>query len=62
VVAHMTRRDAHRPGDRHAVPPTNAGWGGPWWIVTHIDRHRTEKVQAMLSCIKERRRTPKGSD
>lgn len=27
-------------------------WTAPIWLVTHVDLHRTEKVQAMLRCIK----------
>jgi len=28
-------------------------WTAPLWLVTHMDLHRTEKVQAMLNCIKD---------
>ncbi|WP_394690639.1 LysR family transcriptional regulator [Hoeflea sp.] len=39
-------------GDLHAVLPPNGDWAVPGWIVTHVDLHRTEKVQAMLKYIK----------
>jgi len=35
------------------VWPPREGWSVPLWLVTHVDLHRTDKVQAMLSCIKE---------
>lgn len=38
--------------DVHAVLPANDNWAVPLWLVTHVDLHRTEKVQAMLRCIK----------
>jgi DNA-binding transcriptional LysR family regulator len=36
------------------VFPLQADWATPNWIVTHVDLHRTPKVQAMLSYLKER--------
>lgn len=35
----------------HAPRPE---WSAPLWLVTHVDLHRTTKVQALLSFIKER--------
>ena len=29
-------------------------WAAPLWLVTHVDLHRTPKVQALLSFLKER--------
>lgn len=29
-------------------------WSSPLWLVTHVDLHRTNKVQAFLSFLKER--------
>jgi DNA-binding transcriptional LysR family regulator len=29
-------------------------WSGPLWLVTHVDLHRTTKVQAFLGFLKER--------
>ncbi len=41
----------HRGGFRPVLPP-NKAWTAPLWLVTHVDLHRTAKVQAMLRCIK----------
>ena len=42
-------------GGFHRVFPQNQEWSVPIWLVTHVDLHRTEKVQAMLRCIKSAR-------
>ena len=42
-------------GGFHRVLPQNQEWSVPIWLVTHVDLHRTEKVQAMLRCIKSAR-------
>lgn len=34
--------------------PTQPEWESPHWLVTHVDLHRTPKVQAFLSLLKER--------
>ena len=39
--------------DLHRVWPSREDWLAPLWLVTHVDLHRTGKVQAMLECIKE---------
>lgn len=44
--------EAAARGGFHAVLPPNKDWTAPLWLVTHVDLHRTEKVQAMLGCIK----------
>ncbi len=36
----------------HRVLPPNKDWTVPLWLVTHVDLHRTEKVQEMLGHIK----------
>ena len=46
---------AKRYGGFHRVLPTNEEWSAPIWLVTHVDLHRTEKVQAMLRCMKSAR-------
>ncbi len=51
--------EARRRGGFHAVLPPDKAWSVPLWLVTHVDLHRTEKVQAMLSCIKSFRRALK---
>jgi DNA-binding transcriptional LysR family regulator len=42
-------------GGFHRVLTPNQEWSVPIWLVTHVDLHRTEKVQAMLRCIKSAR-------
>jgi hypothetical protein len=37
--------------DLHPLLPPNNGWSVPLWVVTYVDLHRTEKVQAMLRKI-----------
>lgn len=34
--------------------PRDPGWSGELWLVTHVDLHRTTKVQAFLNFLKER--------
>lgn len=36
------------------ILPREADWSGPLWLVTHVDLHRTHKVQTFLSFLKER--------
>ena len=43
----------HRP-DLVEVWPMQDEWLSPMWLVTHVDLHRTTKVQAFLSFLKER--------
>lgn len=44
-----------RPGDGlvEIMPPRDA-WSGPLWLVTHVDLHRTAKVQAFTEFLKHR--------
>ncbi|MBP1805835.1 LysR family transcriptional regulator [Rubellimicrobium aerolatum] len=42
-----------RPNLVEVLPPRE-GWEVPVWLVTHVDLHRTPKVQAVLSLLKER--------
>ena len=35
------------------VYPPRPEWAAPLWLVTHVDLHRTTKVQALLQFIKE---------
>ena len=44
-------------GDFQAVLPADPIWAVPLWLATHVDLHRTEKVQAMLNAIKASPRT-----
>ena len=46
-------------GVRRALPdlveihPPREEWSAPVWLVTHVDLHRTTKVQALLNFIKD---------
>lgn len=40
----------------HDVLPPRPEWEAPLWLVTHVDLHRTAKVQAFLAHLKERSR------
>lgn len=51
-IGFMSDLEASQRGNLHPVLPPNPAWSVPGWIVTHIDLHRTEKVQAMLGSIK----------
>ncbi|NNL19264.1 MAG: substrate-binding domain-containing protein, partial [Boseongicola sp.] len=35
-----------------AVLPSNKAWSVPLWLATHVDLHRTEKVQEMIRHLK----------
>ena len=48
----MGDHEARQRGGLHPVLPPNPDWSVPAWLVTHVDLHRTEKVQAMLRCIR----------
>lgn len=39
------------PGLVEILPP-RAEWAGPLWLVSHVDLHRTPKVQAVLAHLK----------
>lgn len=36
----------------HAVDLDDETWSVELWLTTHVDQHRTEKVQSMLTCIR----------
>jgi len=44
---------AEEPGLVQVMPP-EPEWAAPLWLVTHMDLHRTSKVQAFLAFLKER--------
>lgn len=50
--------EAKTRGHLHAIFPPNKDWTVAVWLVTHVDLHRTEKVQAMLACLKAGRPEP----
>ncbi len=51
-IGFLSDVEAHKRGGLRPVLPANADWKITGWLVTHVDLHRTEKVQAMLKCIK----------
>ncbi|MEJ6397375.1 LysR family transcriptional regulator [Yoonia sp. 208BN28-4] len=42
-----------KDGNFHEVTEARAEWRTPMWLVTHVDLHRTDKVQAALKAIKQ---------
>ncbi len=48
----MTYRAANIPGLVEVMPP-RPDWEAPLWLVTHVDLHRTLKVQRFLSHLKQ---------
>lgn len=47
-----TWAEGHGP-DLVRVAPPRPEWAAPLWLVTHVDLHRTPKVQAFLRFLKE---------
>lgn len=41
------------------IMPASEEWSAPIWIVSHVDLHRTEKVQEFLKCIRAHNYLPK---
>jgi DNA-binding transcriptional LysR family regulator len=55
-IGFMTRWEAERhPGLVKVMDPLPE-WSGTLWLVTHVDLHRTNKVQTFLKFLKERSR------
>ncbi len=52
-IGFMPAAEARRDPDLIEVMPPRPEWDVPLWLVTHVDLHRTNKVQAFLSHIKE---------
>lgn len=49
--------DRHGRTDLHDALPARDDWSAPLWLVTHVDLHRTAKVQAFLAFLKDRARS-----
>ena len=45
--------EAHDSSDLVAVLPPSGEWSTTLWIVTHVDLHRTEKVQEFLRYVRK---------
>lgn len=52
-IGFVTRWDFENNPDLVEVIPSREDWGAPLWLVTHVDLHRTSKVQAFLTHLKE---------
>ena len=48
----MTERMADSHTGLVKVLPSRSGWASPLWLVTHVDLHRTAKVQTFLKFLK----------
>ncbi|MCU0816830.1 MAG: LysR family transcriptional regulator [Cypionkella sp.] len=53
----MSAFKAEGDPDLVEVLPPRAEWEAPLWLVTHVDLHRTRKVQALLAHLKEAARS-----
>ncbi len=52
-IGFMARWEAARYPMLEEVMPPLPEWSGKLWLVTHVDLHRTTKVQAFLKYLKE---------
>ncbi len=48
---------AHNHPDLVQIMPPRDEWAAPLWLVTHVDLHRTSKVQAFTKFLKEEAKT-----
>jgi len=53
-IGFMSRLQAAETGGLIEITPPREEWSAPLWLVTHMDLHRTIKVQAFLSFLKTR--------
>ena len=53
-IGFMAVWEAARHPDLVQVMPPQDEWSGALWLVTHVDLHRTNKVQSFLRHLKER--------
>ncbi len=51
-IGFMSRLQAQEIGGLTEVVPPREDWVAPLWIVTHMDLHRTTKVQTFLTFLK----------
>ncbi len=56
-IGFMSRIQAEEVGGLIEVAEPREEWASPLWLVTHMDLHRTAKVQTFLSFLKERAKT-----
>lgn len=53
-IGFLPRWFSYEQNDLVEVWPAEESWHGAVWLVTHVDLHRTVKVQAFLKFLKER--------
>lgn len=51
-IGFMSQRQARELGGLVEVTPPHEDWASALWLVTHMDLHRTTKVQAFLTFLK----------
>ncbi|MBV2359725.1 LysR family transcriptional regulator [Thalassococcus sp. CAU 1522] len=52
-IGFFSVREAEQCPDLVQIMPPQEDWTAPLWLVTHVDLHRTAKVQAFLAHLKE---------
>ena len=52
-IGFMSKWDAERCDDVVEILPPRQDWSAPFWLVTHVDLHRTTKVQTFLRFLKD---------
>ncbi len=52
-IGFMSKWDADRCPSIVEVRAPRPEWSAPFWLVTHVDLHRTTKVQTFLRFLKE---------
>lgn len=55
-IGFLSVRQAERLPDLVQIMPPRPEWGARIWLVTHVDLHRTTKVQAVLNFLKREAR------
>lgn len=53
-IGFMPIMEARENPDLVEIMPPREDWSSPLWLVTHVDLHRTNKVQAFLKFLKDR--------
>ncbi|MEM7521499.1 MAG: LysR substrate-binding domain-containing protein, partial [Pseudomonadota bacterium] len=53
-IGFLPEEEAKKRPDLVMVEAPRAEWSAPLWLVTHVDLHRTTKVQALLRFLKDR--------
>jgi DNA-binding transcriptional LysR family regulator len=51
-IGFLTLQEAARHPELVEIAPPEPEWASPLWLVTHVDLHRTSKVQALVRFLK----------